>query len=288
VNRKQALTLAVLLLSSVSVFAQNVATPKKEAIEQLLQAMSARDIVRAAFNALIMSEEGEPDPPDPSLSDEERRNYEKAVEAQLKDTEKYHDQIFAKIDAARFARDVYGPVFEKNFSTEEIAELTTFFKTAVGKKSAAALPALIAGTGRATGRLREEISRAAAELQREDLKKNPWKTTMNDMRALGSAISDYAIEMNEYPKTDFAGLLALLKERYGYTFPDRDVWGTGLIYESDGSHWRLISAGADRQLDEALPALDAPAKSRQTETLEDDIIYQDSLFIQSPAPAGTR
>jgi hypothetical protein len=138
--------------------------------------------------------------------------------------------------------------------------------------------------------LDEAVSRA---VRRQEEKRRPWKRTMSDMRTISMALDTYASEREDlsYPPGDYESLAGALVPRYLKELPAQDVWGTPYAYvaSADGQHYRLLSAGADRQFEPdslriAAAAVGESPKVTYRERLEDDIIHEDGVFVQLPAP----
>jgi hypothetical protein len=69
--------------------------------------------------------------------------------------------------------------------------------------------------------------------------------TLNDLKAMGQALSMYRIEHNGYPAGGFDELVRALEPHAMAQVPRRDGWGNAYIYTSDGSSYQLSSPGKD-------------------------------------------
>src|SRR5207302_1123955 len=94
---------------------------------------------------------------------------------------------------------------------------------------------------------------------------------------------------------DARALKPILSPTYIKTFPEKDGWGTPYRYavSSDGAHYRLASAGADRQFEAGSDTIalfdekNRPPAIRSA-IADGDIIYQDGNFVQLPAAAAAK
>ena len=72
------------------------------------------------------------------------------------------------------------------------------------------------------------------------------KRTMADLRSIGTAIEEYAIDHNEYPSApDMAALRGHLEREYLLTWPAVDGWEHPFEGYSDPDHYVLCSPGKD-------------------------------------------
>jgi len=105
------------------------------------------------------------------------------------------------------------------------------------------------------------------------------KSTMADIKTLGTAIEHYAIDNNCYPMvSDINALATELEPLYMPKTPRDDGWGHTLVYEqaaTPGKGYTLRSVGKD-----GLPQASPPGGV--THGFEDDIIYTDGAFVQEP------
>jgi general secretion pathway protein G len=106
------------------------------------------------------------------------------------------------------------------------------------------------------------------------------KSTMADIKTLGTAIEHYAIDNNCYPMvSDINSLAAELEPLYMPKAPRSDGWGHALVYEqaaTPGEGYTLRSVGKDGS-----PQASPPGGA--IHRFEDDIIYTDGAFVQEPA-----
>jgi general secretion pathway protein G len=106
------------------------------------------------------------------------------------------------------------------------------------------------------------------------------KSTMADIKTLGTAIEHYAIDNNCYPMvSDINSLAAELEPLYIPKVPRSDGWGHAFVYEqaaTPGDGYTLKSVGKDGS-----PQASPPGGV--THSFQDDIIYTDGAFVQEPA-----
>ncbi len=106
------------------------------------------------------------------------------------------------------------------------------------------------------------------------------KRTMADMRALGTAVEQYAIDFTKYPQslngTVRATVAPLLEPAYAKKCPDNDGWGTPFHWTSDaaGAVYSVVSYGKGGQ-----PGGGSPGP---TKNFTDDIIFSCNNFTQWP------
>jgi hypothetical protein len=206
--------------------------------------------------------------------------------------------LYARVDFATYDDQVYAPLFEKTYSAAELRELIAFFKSKAGQKTSAILPDISLGAFmKGSELLNKDATVVMEEINAEEEAKKPQEErTMKDLRSVATAIESYATDENHYPKViSYSDLKAILSPTYIRDFPEKDSWGTGYRYSvsSDGAHYRLVSAGSDRQFEgssDMIAMFDEktrPPVIRST-SLTSDIIYQDGGFVQMPAAAAER
>ena len=247
----------------ILLFATDDRAVRQKLIADLLQVVDTRELTRQAIRAQF--------PPDDS-------------------SKEVVERICARIDYERIERDVFAARFDETFTTAELEQLVAFYKTAAGQKSFKLIGDLAAENKDIAMLLFYEIAQAVEEeIQREDLKKNPWKRTMNDLRSVATAVEAYATDTNSYPDVaSYDQLKRILVPTYILELPERDVWGTAYAYTSNGESYRLASAGADRMFDWSSRNIEPLAEdfvARATQSLDADIIFQDGQFVQFPAQA---
>ncbi|MEE4271428.1 MAG: prepilin-type N-terminal cleavage/methylation domain-containing protein [Thermoanaerobaculales bacterium] len=101
--------------------------------------------------------------------------------------------------------------------------------------------------------------------------------TMADMRMIGEGAEAYQNDHSFYPMVD-DGTVADLGEYleiYVRKFNNLDGWNFPVFYDSDGSHYTMVSTGSDGV--DTLPWTSGP-----TNTFEADIVFADGNFFQWP------
>jgi hypothetical protein len=113
-----------------------------------------------------------------------------------------------------------------------------------------------------------------------------WHPTMANIRTIATSIEARATDTNDYPTVVFEDLAAVVQPIYIRALPPVDGWGNPFFYVSDGMHYRIVSAGADRKFEWGSRELALEQKEIVFTSNEDaDIIYQDGSFLQAPAAA---
>lgn len=262
-------------------FAQDERTAKRALIAEVLEIIDAKALTQASFDiafnkAIAMWQEEQ--------EGEESDEYKEQME-QMK---VFRERLYTRIDYAKYAEEIYAPLFDEHYTAGELRELIAFYKTKTGQKSVRMLPELaIGGLMKGTALLEQAGRETAAELEKEEAQKHPWKKTMADMRMLAMAVEAHATDVESYPKTDLSGLKPLLEPTYVLTMPEKDAWGTPFLYISDGDQYRIVSAGADKRFDWNARQFEAAVEQpRVTEDPDADIIFQDGSFVQHPKKAG--
>lgn len=101
------------------------------------------------------------------------------------------------------------------------------------------------------------------------------KRTMADMRSVGTAVEEYAIDNNQYI---VAGTLAaaepFLEPLYIKVVPTNDGWNGLMDYDSNGDEYTVVSFGKGG-------AAGAQAGG-QTNLFTDDIVFSNGQFFQWP------
>ena len=117
------------------------------------------------------------------------------------------------------------------------------------------------------------------------------KRAMAEMQAVAAACQSYATDNGRFPDTGHGGdsfystveataLAPFLVPNYLPQLPQKDPWEHPYLYgvSADGGEFILICPGAD-----GITKLDAiPKEHVATHCFEDDIVWEDSGFIQSP------
>jgi uncharacterized protein DUF2059 len=195
------------------------------------------------------------------------------------------DRVFARLDYPSYADDVYSPALDSAFTTEELQELAAFFKTKSGQK----IVKLYAGLSASMTMSAQRLESIAHEIRAEEAQ--PWKRSMDDLRAVATAAEAYATDENKYPQVESYGeLRPILSPTYILKMPEADAWGTPFAYvvSADGRHYRFVSAGADHRFEaESFQIEEVPeqVQGRVTAGADADIIFQDGTFVQFPAAA---
>lgn len=102
------------------------------------------------------------------------------------------------------------------------------------------------------------------------------KETMRRMRQIATILEAYQIDKVAYPvTTDIHQLHKIVGRVYG-TFEDQDAWCTPFVLESRPKTYTIISLAKDRKRNAAKPIV------RETTNFDDDIIFSDGMFVQSP------
>lgn len=91
-----------------------------------------------------------------------------------------------------------------------------------------------------------------------DAERARW--TIGDMHSWAICFGAYQKDHNAFPVTaTLPQIAALFQPVYIRVLPLRDAWGTPYLVVSDGTHFRVISAGADREFDRT--TWDTPARN---------------------------
>ena len=101
--------------------------------------------------------------------------------------------------------------------------------------------------------------------------------TMADMRMIGEGAEAYQNDHSFYPLIDNGTAVDLAPhlQIYIQKFNDLDGWSLPIRYDSDGTHYTMVSTGADGV--DTLPWSAGP-----TSTFEADIVFADGNFFQWP------
>lgn len=87
-----------------------------------------------------------------------------------------------------------------------------------------------------------------------------------DMQKIAAAITSYVTQEADLPElSDVHALAEVLEPAYARRVPREDPWGTEYRFESDGSGYRMQSAGQDRSWDS-----------------DDDLVMEDGQMTQLP------
>ncbi len=106
--------------------------------------------------------------------------------------------------------------------------------------------------------------------------------TMADMRMIGQGIEAYQNDQSAYPILSNGTVDALNNdlEVYVRKYNRLDGWGEAFFYDSDGSHYTMVSLALGGT--ETLPRSFGP-----TNTFDADILFSDGMFIQWPEGTQT-
>ena len=110
------------------------------------------------------------------------------------------------------------------------------------------------------------------------------KRTMADMRTIGTAIEEYAVDYSFYPKvgTSFTNLATYLEPTYLKHVPRNDGWNNPFVIQVDsgGGDYTIISYARDR-------TSGTITFGRQTTDFDDDIAFSSGSFTQWPEGVQT-
>lgn len=284
---KRALLVVILVLTPIALGDER--TEKRQLASELLEVIDAKALMQASFEQFMMALASTFRETSSSNAEDFPEEYRAQVEEERRKEEvkfrEFQERLFMRIDYLKYFDEVYVPMIEKQFTADELRQLIAFFKTKHGQKLAAVLPKfgidavgmeLIIAEGDATQK----------EIEKEEAAKHPWRQTMADLRSLATAVEARATDVNEYANVSFEELEALITPTYIRTVPKVDSWGTPFLYVSDGTHYRFVSAGADKRFEWNARHLLTIPEPTFPESLDADIIFQDGNFIQSPKAAN--
>lgn len=130
----------------------------------------------------------------------ERERYDDWYKKSSAHMQAVRERLEAKIDYAKFAEEMYAPVFDRNFTSAELQDLIAFYKTPAGQKTATLMPELVlSGMTRGSETLWRAIGTVQQEMEAQENASRPWQQTMADLRTLGRAVEVYAIDAKRYP-----------------------------------------------------------------------------------------
>lgn len=255
---------------------------KRQRVAELLEVIDTNAMTRHLIDHVMMQAVAFEYDGIEHVEGEERAEMEKARAEREKLMRAYRDQLSTRIDYRRMEEEVYVPVVDSRFTTDDLQELIAFFKTRSGQKLARALPELaIASMVDGTRLIHEAGSVLAQEIEAEDARRHPWKQTMSDMYTLAMAIETYATDQGQYPDPRS---LRDLSPTYLETVPEKDAWGKEFRYvlSSDKQRYRIISAGEDGMFEWDSDQFEDVTELRVTKSMKEDIIFQDGDFVQYP------
>jgi hypothetical protein len=255
---------------------------KHQLVAELLEVIDAKTLTHESFAnfvtsaATIMGESRNVEVPE-----EYRAQYEEEERKRAAEMREFQERLFSRLDYAKFFDAAYVPLFETEFTSDELRQLIGFFKTRHGQKLARLMPRL--GIASGWQYIKQAGDEADEELKRERAAKHPQQKTMADMRSIATALEARATDENAYPNVGFEQLEALVVPVYIREMPKADAWGTPYLYVASETNYRIVSAGADKRFDWSSRRLDlTPVETRLSDNLDDDIIFQNGTFIQYP------
>jgi len=204
------------------------------------------------------------------------------------DMGRYRQLVREKIDFKQFVRDVYGPLYAKYFTEQQLADLVAFYKSPTGQRMVTVLPQIERDAMKSAGEeLQEKFLAIARQVQEEQQRRRPSEQTMADMREVATAAESWAVDHDDLypPSTTWAELRKELEPTYIKELPLKDGWGNDFVWivSQDRKHYRIVSAGADKAFDADSRRIAAPSKEvKLSDRLEDDIVYADGMFVQAP------
>jgi hypothetical protein len=271
---------------------------KRSVALEVLKAIDSKHLTQSMIELLTTGMMDRVAPADitAKMSAEEKGRFDAQMNQQRQKIRTLLDRLFARMDYAKYDAEVYLPIFEKEYTTEELRELLVFYKTKTGQKTAHAMPELSVGAFlRGMQILQEDAMAVEKEMAKEEEDKRPqWERTMRDMRVIATATEAYMTDENKVPDVrDIAGLAKALEPTYVRTLPQTDGWGEtyAFVVSSDRLHYRIVSKGADKRFEagsDIIQGVDAKLPPRQSSSLDDDLIYQDGEFVQYPAVADDK
>ena len=111
------------------------------------------------------------------------------------------------------------------------------------------------------------------------------KRTMADMRSVATVFEAYRVDHAALPGEATAGFVPVETIRgavqpvYIRELPVQDAWGSPIWIWSDGTHYRIVSAGRDGKVDNDYAT--TPGAGTTT-SVDSDIVIADGQFTQSP------
>jgi hypothetical protein len=109
--------------------------------------------------------------------------------------------------------------------------------------------------------------------------------TLAEIRRVGDAIAQYRSDFGKFPDVGSRLVEGTIPGVYISRVPTHDPWGTEyrVSWSADRKHFRIVSAGADREF-EKLGEVDPGAAWGMTSLVSDprrDIVFQDGVFLQA-------
>lgn len=303
-SRRITILAVSLLFLAVPLLAQSTTETRAERqqlVRELLKVIDSKKLTQSMLDVLFNRMLRDTEALQATESSLPKEQAEKLRAQRLKQEEEFRvlrERLWARVDFATYDEKVYVPLFEKTYSAAELRELLVFFKTKTGQKTSALLADLSLGAFLSGSELlSKDINEISAEMRAEDEAKKPQdQRTMSDLRTVATAIEAYATDENHYPKVSSYGeLKSIISPTYIRDVPEKDAWGTPYRYSvsADGAHYRLASAGSDRQFEAGSDTIaffdekNRPPVIASTRP-EADIIYQDGGFVQAPEETAKR
>lgn len=272
----------LLAVMSVPVFASEREL-KQQLIAEVLEVIDAKALTQASFDIMFGRMDDQMAGAMAGAEGEATPEQAAAYREQQEQMRAFRDRLYTRIDYAKYAEEIYAPLFDKHFSSDDLKELIAFYKTKAGQKSLALLPELaIGGMLKGSELLQQAARQTSDEIEEEQAQKHPDKKTMADMRTLATALEARATDEESYPDVDLAGLEKLLEPIYVKDMPEKDAWGTPFIYIGNESHYRIVSAGADKRFEWNARQFSTPGETRPTDNPDADIVFEDGVFMQYP------
>ena len=137
-----------------------------------------------------------------------------------------------------------------------------------------------------------------------DMSRDVLRRSQADIRTIGQAIEEYAIDNNFYPRPrcdreslngmcPVATLTPVLSPPYIRVLPVRDGWGNPYLYRSfsNGSSYAILTLGSDGvvtngdALDHFFSNIQAgkPQEAQSTHCFEDEMVFMNGQFVFFPS-----
>jgi len=176
--------------------------------------------------------------------------------------ERFRTLFASKVDGPAVIRDIYGKIYFKYYTEDDLRALIAFYKTPVGQKMLATMPKLTSDAiDEAQKTLAPQMMAIFDVIEQE---REQRRHTLRDMHDIAIALDAWKLsDGTGYPEAkDMAGLAETLKIVSTH-IKVNDVWGHPYAYSlsDDRQHYRLVSAGADGA---------------------NDIVMEDGKFTQLP------
>lgn len=227
---------------------------------------------------------------------ETKLEYQRSLAEQKEYMDRILERLLARLDLEALAREAIAPVLDRYFSEDDLRAMIAYYKTPTGQKQVENKARIALETELATSKVVMPLmSEIMEELQKErdedEHRKHPWKRALSDMRTIATCVEAYATDENEYPQAvTISALASAVEPTYVRELPEKDPWGNDYVYmvSSDGQHYRIICGGADKSIDgtsRVIAELGPGIGDTENESLDDDIVYQDAMFVTWP-PGG--